>query len=456
MDMLGILLAVLLCPSFLASARGQEPGPAMEDPGYAQGGSTGTPAQPSSLPADPEVRDAAVSSAPAPAAPALSAKGEQLRAEDRSPMAPALSAKGEQLRAEDRSPMAPALSADRVPRAPVGVPPGWKPLRGVHLTAWVAGDGKARRRFLDRLDGTIINAVVIPLKETDGRVYIHGVALADSLGTTRRAIPDPAALIRDVKERRLRAVARIVLFEDDALPRKKPEWGIRTEGGGLWKTRAGRTWVDPYRREVWDYNLQIALRAVALGFDEVQFDYVRFPSDGDTGRCRYWRVDHSSRTAVEALTGFLEYARNRLRPTGAGMSIAIFGLTTTTANDMGIGQRIASMGGLVDAISPMMYPSHYAKREYGLRDPNREPYKIINWGLRDAKRKLGPAAYKLRPYMQDFSHGFRYRTEQVQAQIRAARDQGISSWIFWNPVNKYHWDAFVEEPPSPEFVPPRL
>lgn len=314
------------------------------------------------------------------------------------------------------------------------------PVRGVHLTAWVAGSGKDRRLFLDKAAGTMVNAVVVPVKEYDGKVYIPGVASAAELGTARIAIPDPSALVSDIKARGMRAIARVVVFKDDTLARRRPDWAVMDEGGGVWKNKKGVAWVDPYRREVWDYNLDVALTAAKAGFDEVQFDYIRFPSDGDTRRCRYSNVNHSSATAVAALEEFMTLARRKLDAAGVGVSAAVFGLTTTARDDMGIGQALGRMSRSVDALSPMMYPSHYAKGEYGLSDPNREPYRIISWGLRDAKRKLGGTA-KLRPYLQDFSLGHRYGVAEVRDQLRAAAHQGVVSWILWNPQNRYTWAA---------------
>jgi len=314
------------------------------------------------------------------------------------------------------------------------------PVRGVHLTAWVAGSAKDRRAFLDRIPGTLVNAVVVPVKEFDGNVYIPGVAAAVALGTVRIAIPDPKGLVADIKARGLRAVARVVVFKDNNLARKRPDWAVMDERGGLWKNQNGVVWVDPYRSEVRDYNLAVAEAAAQAGFDEVQFDYIRFPSDGDTRRCRYSRVDHSSATSSALIDEFLGDARRRLDKLGVGMSIAVFGLTTTAHDDMGIGQSITKMTRRVDAVSPMMYPSHYARGEYGLAEPNREPYKIISWGLRDAKRRLG-GTEKLRPYLQDFSLGFKYGPAQVRAQLRAARRQGVDGWILWNPLNRYTWEA---------------
>lgn len=333
-----------------------------------------------------------------------------------------------------------ALDIDSYLALPI-YPEGFKPSRAVHLTAWAAGSAKARLKFLDQLKGTPVNAVVVPLKEFDGEVYIPGVARAKELGTTRVAIPDPAAMLRDMRERNLHAIARIVVFKDNTLARSKPEWGVHRPDGGLWTNKKGVTWVDPYNRNIWEYNVDIASVAAALGFDEIQFDYIRFPSDGDTTQCRYSREDHSPQTAVEDLAEFLRYAHQRLKPSGVQISVAIFGMTTTARDDMGIGQKIGSLTELVDFVSPMMYPSHYARGEYGLKDPNREPYKVINRGLRDAKLRLGPASYKLRPYLQDFSLGFHYGPKEVRAEILAARKQGIESWILWNPQNRYTWQA---------------
>ena len=335
---------------------------------------------------------------------------------------------------------------------PVVFPPGFRHVRAVHLTAWVAGAPKARRNFLSQLRGTTVNAVVVPIKEIDGLVYIPGVVKAKEWGTQRLAIPDPEAFLRDARAAGLRTIARVVVFKDDVLPRRRPEWAVRRPGGAIWTNAKGVAWVDPYRREVWDYNIDIALRAAELGFDEIQFDYIRFPSDGDTRQCRYSREGHTRETAVANLSDFLRYAAKRLKPSGKPFSVAVFGMTTTAHNDMGIGQRIGALADLVDSVSPMMYPSHYARGEYGLKDPNREPYKVIYKGLRDAKKRLGESAYKLRPYLQDFTLGYRYGPAQVRAQLMAARREGIESWILWNPGNRYTWEVLRtwDAPADPE------
>ncbi|MCX5795809.1 MAG: hypothetical protein NTY77_09975 [Elusimicrobia bacterium] len=321
-------------------------------------------------------------------------------------------------------------------------PPSWsKPLHGVHMTGWGAGAPKARRALIRDMKAAGLNAVVIALKEYDGYMFVRGVPLAHETRSYVNAIPDLDACVREFKDAGIYTIGRIVLFKDNYLARHRPDLAVRTPGGGIWANAKGVAWVDPYRRVIWDYNLDIASRAVAAGFDEIQFDYLRFPSDGNTRLCRYSRPDHSDRTARENLAAFLTAAQERLKPLGVKLSICVFGMTTTDDSGMGIGQHISALTRQVDFISPMMYPSHYHKGIYGLKNPNREPYKTIEFGTRDAVARLGADAWRLRPYFQDFSLGFRYNAEQVRAQILAASRQGVTNWILWNPQNRYTWSA---------------
>jgi hypothetical protein len=286
-----------------------------------------------------------------------------------------------------------------------------------------------------------LNAVVIALKEYDGRVFVRGVPMTRAIGAYTNAIPDLSACVSDFRKAGIRTIGRIVLFKDNILAAKRPEWAVKTPNGDIWRNVKGVAWVDPYRREVWDYNLAIASRAAAAGFDEIQFDYVRFPSDGNTKLCRYSRADHSPEIAEANIRRFLLAAREALKPFDVRMSICLFGMTTSAGTDMGIGQRITDLAREVDAVSPMMYPSHYNKGELGVKNPNREPFRIIRRGIRDAVARLGPEASKLRPYFQDFSLGIRYDAEKVRAQILAAQRFGVTSWILWNPQNRYTWAA---------------
>ena len=333
----------------------------------------------------------------------------------------------------------PAAVSD--PAAVSTQPAAAQPLHGVHITGWAAGVPKTRRVFIREAKAAGLNAVVIALKEYDGLMFVRDVRLAQQTGAYVNAIPDLAACVRDFKAAGFYTIGRIVLFKDNHLARRRPDLAVSRAGGGIWANAKGVAWVDPYRREVWDYNLDIASRAAAAGFDEVQFDYLRFPSDGNTRLCRYSRKDHTDQTARQNLFAFLSSARERLRPLGIKLSVCVFGMTTTDDSGMGIGQHILALARQVDFISPMMYPSHYHKGIYGLKDPNRSPYKTIEYGTRDAVSRLGAEAWRLRPYFQDFSLGYRYHEAQVRAQILAAARQGVTSWILWNPQNRYTWAA---------------
>lgn len=313
-------------------------------------------------------------------------------------------------------------------------------VRGVHITSWVAGTSRARRRFLKKMEGTVLTAIVVAVKETDGKVYIPGVKTAHWLGSYTPAISKPEEMLRDIKTAGLRSIARIVVFADNYLPRIRPDLAVKNPDDELWTTYNGTAWADPYMKKVWEYNADVAVRAAELGFDEIQFDYIRFPADGATALCRYAKP-YSQKSATAALSGFLLYAKKRLAFSKTPVSVALFGLTTTVKGDMGIGQKLLSIASIVDYISPMMYPSHYARGEYGIENPNLQPYKIINLGLKDAVKRLKENSHKLRPYLQDFSRGYRYGPVQVKAQILAAKENGVTNWILWNPQNNYSWEA---------------
>lgn len=325
--------------------------------------------------------------------------------------------------------------------APAPAVPLGPALRGVHMTGWAAGAPKMRRKLIDGMRSAGLNMIVIALKEFDGRMFVRGVPLAHQTGAYVNAIPDLPAAVREFKSAGFYTVGRIVLFKDDTLARKRPDLAVHRPDGRIWTAYNGAAWVDPYKKAVWEYNIEIASRAAAAGFDEIQFDYIRFPTEGPLSLCRFARQDRTKATDAQVLVDFLALARRRLTPLGVKLSIAVFGLTTTADSGMGIGQHLARMSEQTDYVSPMMYPSHYHKGEYHIPDPNRDPYKTIHMGLRDAVRKLGPDVARLRPYFQDFSLGFHYGPAQVRAQLFAAARMGVLNWVLWNPQNRYTWSA---------------
>lgn len=335
-----------------------------------------------------------------------------------------------------------------------------KYVRGIHLSSWTVGSPKRREAIEQLLKNTELNTVVIDIKECAGEVYIPGVDQADKFKATVIAIPDIKEYLADLKNRGIYPVARMVVFKDTLILEKKPDWGVRDLNGNLWKDHKGNSWVDPYAKEAWDYNLSIAEKAVELGFEEIQFDYIRFPSDGNISTCRY---SHKNSAFIPAgiIVEFLKEANQRLKPKGANISIDVFGLTTSSPDDMGIGQKIVYMSEWVDFVSPMIYPSHYAKGEYGIADPNKSPYLTVFIGIEAAKRKLGQSSAKLRPYLQDFSLGQRYGTGEVLAQIQACYDNDIGDWLLWNPrcvytesalKSKEFSDIYEKKEPSAELL----
>ncbi|MBU2572689.1 MAG: putative glycoside hydrolase [Elusimicrobia bacterium] len=319
-----------------------------------------------------------------------------------------------------------------------------KPVRGIHLTSWGAGSKKLRAGLIGKIKNSVINTVVVAVKETDGKVYIPGVEKAHRYGTYTPAIAEPEEMLRDFKEARLYTVARIVVFKDQILPRQRRDLAVRAPDGNLWRSNNGATWLDPYNKEVWAYALDVAEHAAKLGFDEIQFDYLRHPSEGKISLCRYSKP-HNAKNAIANLKEFLIYAGGRLKPYNIKLSVDVFGLTTTAKDDLGIGQDLRTIAKHVDYVYPMMYPSHYYSGTYNLKNPNSQPYKVIDRGLRDALKRLGDDYTKLRPFLQDFSMGKHYGPHEVRAQIMAARKNLLESWVLWNPGNRYTWAALTPQ-----------
>jgi hypothetical protein len=302
-------------------------------------------------------------------------------------------------------------------------------IRGIHLSAWVSGSEKRRRGAIDLFDNTELNTAVIDIKEYEGEVYIDGIKIVDVNNAYVSAMPDIKDYVAKLKEKGVYTIARIVVFRDNTMTRKKPKLAVKNPDGTIWTDRKNIAWLDPYDQDTWDYNLQIAEKAVSIGFDEIQFDYIRFPSDGNTKNCRYTKP-HSAAEATKALVGFLKEANRRLKNKGAKISIDVFGLTTTATDDMGIGQRIIEMTEWVDYVSPMVYPSHYGKWNYGIAEPNKEPYKVVYYAIEGALKRI--SSEKLRPWLQDFSLGHKYGKDEVRTQIQACYDNKIGSWLLWN------------------------
>ena len=336
----------------------------------------------------------------------------------------------------DASSGSPAAPVEPAPE-PVAMP---DEVRGVHVTMALASlDGKLEE-FYD-LTSAGLNTVQLDVKDENGEVAFTRprVPLARA-AQAARTYYDPRRAAAAAEARGIYLVGRVVVFEDPILSRNRPRLAIQRRGGGTWTSSGGLGWTNPYDERVWKYNVDVAAAAVKAGFDEIMFDYVRFPTDGDVASAVFpnRRKEHRSIT----ISRFLEYARGRLEPMGARVSAAVFGLTAT--REMGIGQRPRRLAQHLDVIYPMVYPSHYGPGEYGLDDPDGVPGITVARSLRDFRRALRGSDTMLVPWLQDFSLGHEYTLEDVQAQVLAARDAHAKGYLLWNPSGVYTDGALTE------------
>jgi hypothetical protein len=322
--------------------------------------------------------------------------------------------------------------------------------KGILMTGYTAG-GSRFDDLVEMIDRTELNAVVIDIKDERGEIsWVPRSPQAAMAGAGRPKILDPKATIRQLHRKDVYVIGRIVTFQDDYLPRARPDLAARDTGGGLWENNKSLTWLDPYSTEAQDYAISLAIEAIELGFDEIQFDYIRFPTDGDT--TKMWLSHKDERLPHDVIADFLRRAHEQIVPRGAYLSVDLFGLVALVSDDLGIGQRIEMIAQQVDYISLMLYPSHYNKGEYGIPDPEKEPHKTVSVSLRDAKRRIEGTGAKLRPWLQDFSLAVPYTPVEVRAQIDAVEDAGIDEWLLWNARNRYTEDAVrsVTSKPPPD------
>ncbi len=303
-------------------------------------------------------------------------------------------------------------------------------VKGVHVSIYVAADRKLFPALVDMVTRTELNGLQIDIKDESGRVgYDSSVNLADQVGSDlAKGGMNLARVMDKCWYNDIYTIGRVVTFKDPVLAKKRPDLAVHDSRGGLW---GKGDWLDPYSREVWDYILEISKEAASWGFDEIQFDYVRFPSDGDVTTCVFPSQD--GRTKGQVILEFLQYMRDNLKPLGVYVSADLFGLTASSQGEMGIGQDVTSIARYMDYLSPMLYPSHYNKGEYNISVPEADPYRTVLMSLEDFKRKMEGTACRLRPWLQDFSLKIAYTPDMVKAQIQACYDAGVEEWLLWDP-----------------------
>ncbi|MFM9883630.1 MAG: putative glycoside hydrolase [Burkholderiales bacterium] len=321
--------------------------------------------------------------------------------------------------------------------------------KSLYLSFWGVASKTLSQGVLDLIETTEVNALVIDVKGDRAMVaHRSAVPLATQVGAQRAiTMPDMKGLISTFKAKGIYTIARIVVFKDELLAAARPALAIRTTNGEIYRDKENLMWVDPHHREVWEYNIAIAMEAAAAGFDEIQFDYVRFP---DTTGLVFAKPNNEA-NRVGTIAGFLGEARKRLYPHNVYLSADVFGYLCWMKGDLQIGQTLESIGAEVDYLSPMLYPSGFGEGIPGARNPVALPYDIIYRSLVQARERTGFAPVRFRPWLQAFrDYAFdrrQFTATEIRAQIRAADEFGTNGWLLWNPRNTYRADGLRSRNP---------
>lgn len=330
-------------------------------------------------------------------------------------------------------------------------------VKAIYMTGHTLGLKTRFHELVDFIDNTELNALVIDIKDDFGELtYKSSIPMVQELEADKTVKDkDFIGSMKLLAEKDIYPIARIVTFKDRTAAGKRPDLAVKTKDGVIWRDNKGDAWLNPYNRESWEYPIQIAEEAALMGFKEIQFDYVRFPTDGKRDLIDYGKA--AEEPMRDAIAGFLAYARERLAPYGVYVSADIFGLVTTVEDDMRLGQHLETLATSVDFLCPMVYPSHYALGSYGVQYPDADPYKIVYTSMSTAQKRIDKIQTTekkavLRPWLQDFSAPWlkkqygqyytHYGAKELMAQKKATYDSNLTQWIFWNASNKYTIDGF--------------
>lgn len=353
-------------------------------------------------------------------------------------------------------------------------------VKALYMTACVAGTPSFRTSLVSVIEETEINAVIIDIKDYSGTISFppQSEVLKPAWEQAACGARDMKEFIAELHAKGIYVIGRISVFQDPLRTKARPDLAVvRASDGSVWKDGKGLSFIDVSAREHWDYIITLAEESYNLGFDELNFDYVRFPSDGNMKDIAFKHT--GAKTKPEALELFFAYLHQELsKPerfsayahvhTGRDSAVPyisadLFGMTTTNTDDLSIGQILERALPYFDFIAPMVYPSHYPKGFLNLDDPNKHVYTVISHSMGEAARRAAastttvagfmhermgtstPPVYtkpiydiqKLRPWLQDFDYGGDYGPTEVRAQIQATYDVGLSSWMLWAPSNRY-------------------
>jgi len=332
-----------------------------------------------------------------------------------------------------------------------------KAVRGIYLNGWASGSRLRSENAIALAKRTEINSFVIDLKDATGYVsHPTQVMFAREVGADQEIrIRDLVGFLERLHRADIYPIARIVIVKDPLLVERRPDLAVQDTSGGVWVDGKGLVWANMYHPTVWAYHVALAKEAIAVGFPEIQWDYLRFPDAPEEELSRAWYPGQGARTRTQAVREFLEYAREELGD--VAMTADVFGVTTSARTDVGIGQLWEEFIGAVDVALPMVYPSHYWVGSFGIQDPNGHPYEIVKRALTDARRRSADVegAGTTRPWLQDFTLGApAYGAPEVRAQIEATYDAGVDEWVLWNPSSRYSEAALAPAGGYPEGTEP--
>jgi hypothetical protein len=326
--------------------------------------------------------------------------------------------------------------------------------KGIYVTASKANS--TIDDLIQLVDETELNTMVIDIKDDKGNItYKMNTKTAVEINAPRNYIQDIEGLIKRLKEKDIYLIARVVAFKDPVLADAKPELALWKKDGTIFRDKDNLAWVNPYKKEVWDYLIEVASQCADLGFDEVNFDYIRFSTDSGMSDVDFGK-EAETKTKIETITEFVKYACEHLKPLGIFVSADVYGAIISSSVDAKIvGQSYVEMSKYLDYICPMIYPSHYGDGYYGIDYPDTQPYKLIYGALESSRTALaqineGEHRAIVRPWLQDFtaswlSHYIKYGSKEVREQIEAVYDSNYDQWLLWNGGMNYSEGALYTE-----------
>jgi hypothetical protein len=326
-----------------------------------------------------------------------------------------------------------------------------EPLKGIYMTSWIASGKNTRAPLVKLLDETELNSVVIDIKDYSGKI-VFGVddnLKLKAFGSEEVRVRDMRDFIEELHKKNIYVIGRIAVFQDAYFVKHRPDLAVKNAAGTeVWKDRKGISWIDVGAKEYWDYIVLLAKESRKIGFDEINFDYIRYPSDGNMKDISF--PQSSTTPKAVALKEFFVYLHQSLLDSGLKTSADLFGMTTTATDDMGIGQYLENALPNFDYICPMVYPSHYPATFLNYQNPEAHPYEVVKFAMQSAVNRAevlasttGQRVAELRPWLQDFGLKQDYGPAEVRTQIKATEDVGLSSWLLWSASNKYTRGALL-------------